>query len=303
MGGAVVSGPTLPDWLRAEYPFASHHRDALGGRMHYLDEGNRAGEAVLMLHGNPTWSFFYRDVVKALAPDYRCIVPDHIGCGLSNKPQNWPYRLADHIANVEALVRDLGIERLHLIVHDWGGAIGSGFAVRHPDAIASLTVTNTAAFRSDLMPWQLHLCRMPLVGELLIRGFNAFAGLATRMAVTRPLPDAVKRGFVYPYRSWHDRIATHRFVQDIPMGKSHPSWPTLIGIEEGLERLVGKPIQLLWGERDFVFTPAFRDAWRERFPAAAVTSIPDAGHYLFEDAGETLIPKVRTFLEANRISQ
>ena len=130
--------------------------------MSYVDEGPRANEAVLMLHGNPTWSFFYRDLIRDLSPSIRCIAPDHIGMGLSDKPESYDYTLARRIADIEALVLSLGLKRVHLVVHDWGGAIGFGFASRRPEWIGRIVILNTAAFVSDKIPWRISLCRLPI---------------------------------------------------------------------------------------------------------------------------------------------
>ncbi len=115
----------LPPWLSELYPFTPRRFPTPQGGLSYLDEG-QGDEAVLMVHGNPTWSFFYRNIVLALRGRYRCIVPDHLGCGLSDKPQDWTYRLPDHIGNLAALIDSLGLKKIHLIVHDWGGPIGLG---------------------------------------------------------------------------------------------------------------------------------------------------------------------------------
>ena len=125
-----------PDW-RPLYPFASHYAVIAGGRQHYLDEGR--GPAVVMLHGNPTWSFYYRNLVLALRDEHRVIVPDHMGCGLSDKPQEYTYTLRQHIDNLEHLLdEELQVPEVDLVVHDWGGAIGMGYAVRHPERIRQI---------------------------------------------------------------------------------------------------------------------------------------------------------------------
>ncbi len=281
------------DW-RSLYPFKSNWLETPAGKLHYVDEGQ--GRAVLMLHGNPSWSFLYRDVVKALRPTARCVVPDHIGCGLSDKPQDWPYRLAGHIENVERLVSHLRLRELDLIVHDWGGAIGCGFAVRNPGLVRRIVVLNTAAFRSRHIPLRIALCKVPGLGTLLIRGFNGFAWPATFMSVTKPLAPAVKAGFLHPYGNWRDRIATLRFVQDIPLHDGHPSYKTLTEIEKGLPRLADKPLLVCWGGRDFCFNHHFLSRWRELFPAAQVREWPEAGHYALEDAGSEIIPSIAAFL-------
>ena len=286
---------TFLEALRAEYPFAPHfHEPQPGVRMHYVDEGQ--GMPVVMLHGNPTWSFMYRKVVRALAPQFRCIAPDHVGCGLSSKPQDYSYRLATHIANLRSLIDGLGIGRFHLIVHDWGGAIGMGVATAMPERLGKLVVMNTAAFRSLHIPKRIAVCKVPGIGALLIRGMNAFAGGAAVMAKANPLPPQVRAGFLWPYRDWHDRVANLRFVQDIPLHPAHPSYRTLEGIEARLPLLAQKEMLLCWGMRDWCFDSRFLAEWRRRFPQARAHEFPDAAHYLLEDAGERIIPLIRDFL-------
>ena len=227
-----------PSW-RGLYPFASHYVERGGVRQHYVDEGQ--GPAVVMVHGNPTWSFYYRNVVEALRGRHRTIVPDHVGCGLSDKPQDYPYRLGQHVANLEHLLDDeLGLEKVDLIVHDWGGAIGMGYAVRHPERIGRIVVLNTAAFLMDFCPFRIRVCRWPVFGPLALRGFNAFARAATSMAVEKPLAPEVCEGLLAPYDNWANRIAILRFVQDIPLGRSHPSHETLADIQKQLHTLAEK---------------------------------------------------------------
>ncbi len=291
--------------IAAQLPFEPRvfvHGAPAGGeaiRQHYFDEGPRDGEALLFLHGNPTWSFMWRALVRAFSDAYRCVAPDHVGCGLSDKPRTYPYTLTRHIENLERLVDALGLERVTLVLHDWGGAIGMGFARRHPERIARLVITNTAAFRSSRIPLRIAVCRLPVFGSLAVRGFNAFAKAATFMAVERPLTPEVKRGYLLPYDTYDHRVATHEFVRDIPMGPSHPSWSELGAIEEALPRFADRPAQILWGERDWCFTPTFRERWERVFPQAEVVRFPDAGHYLTEDAGPALVDAVRGFLERN----
>lgn len=286
----------MTDW-RALYPFESRWLDLECGRLHYLDQGPRDAPALLLLHGNPTWSFLWREVVRALRDRFRVVAPDHIGCGLSDKPQDWTYRLADHVANVERLADALGLRRFSLGVHDWGGAIGMGLATRRPESVERLVVLNTAAFRSSRLPLRIAVCRLPVLGALGVRGLNAFARAATFMTSVKPLPADVKAGYLAPYGSWRERIAVQRFVEDIPMHAGHPSWTTLAEIEAGLARLRDKPMLLVWGERDWCFTPAFREEWQRRFPAAQPLRLDGAGHYVLEDAAEVAIPRIAAFLE------
>ena len=202
------------------YPFQSHFHRVDGGRLHYIDEGE--GTPVVMVHGNPSWSFYYRKVVLALKDRYRCIVPDHIGCGYSDKPSAdaYGYSLQNRIDDLSSLLDEtVPGQQVDLIVHDWGGAIGCGWAGRYPERIRRLVVLNTGAFRNpngQKIPPTLKLIRNTPLGRLLVQGFNAFSAGATRMAVTRPLPKAIRSAYTAPYSSWAERIATLRFVQDIP---------------------------------------------------------------------------------------
>ena len=184
-----------------------------------------------MLHGNPTWSFFYRDLIKHFSKNHRVVVPDHIGCGLSDKPQDFEYRLENHINNVLALIDELKLKDVTLVVHDWGGAIGFGCAVKRPELFKKFVVFNTAAFVSKDIPFRISLCRIPGIGKLAVRGFNAFAGAATFMTTIDSLPEDVKAGFLLPYDNWANRIATHEFVKDIPLEQNHPSRPALEEID------------------------------------------------------------------------
>lgn len=250
-----------------------------------------------MLHGNPTWSFYYRDLILGLRDRYRVIAPDHMGCGLSDKPQDYPYTLATHIDNVERLIDHLGLADFTLVVHDWGGAIGFGYAMRHAERVRRFVVFNTAAFLGRV-PLRILACRTPLLGALAVRGLNAFAGAAVVMACknrARMTPD-VKRGYLLPYDSWANRVAVHRFVQDIPTRPSHPTFPLLREIETALPQFRDRPTLICWGMRDFCFNEAFLDGWIARFPDAEVHRFAEAGHYVVEDAGEAIVRWMKDFL-------
>lgn len=284
--------------LRTLYPFEPRFLEHDGVFQHYVDEGPRDAAPLLFLHGNPTWSFLWRRALSALRDRHRVVAPDHVGCGLSDKPPAYPYTLARHAENVVDLVQELGLERITLVLHDWGGAIGMAFARRRPELVARLIVLNTAAFRAQRLPLRLAACRVPVLGRLAVLGLNAFARGATLMAVERPLPAEVKRGYLLPYDSWESRVATLAFVQDIPLAPGHPSYDELVAVEEALERFRERPTLILWGERDWCFTPRFRQEWERRFPSAEVVRFEDAGHYLTEDAGEGVVRAMAAFLEA-----
>lgn len=297
--------PAQASWA-AEYPFASQWLDVgTPGNplwLHYLDEGPKDAPVVVLLHGNPTWSFYWRKLVSALRTKYRCLVPDHLGCGLSDRPQGWSYRLADHIENVQKLLAHLEVKRFSLVVHDWGGAIGMGVATERPDDVDALVVTNTAAFRSQDIPLSIASCRIPVFGPLAVLGFNGFAQVATVRAVEKKLSPTAKAGLLAPYGTPHDRLATLRFVEDIPLKPSHPSYARLQRMEEKLSSLAQKPMLVLWGDADFCFTPKFRATWQRHFPHAEVHAWADVGHYVMEDAPERVLPLVEKFLLARQRS-
>ncbi len=264
-----------------------------GNELHYVDEGE--GEPILMVHGNPTWSFYYRDLIKEFSSSNRVIAPDHIGCGFSDKPQDYEYMLENHISNIEKLVAKLDLKGITLVVHDWGGAIGFGLATRHPDLIKKVVILNTAAYTCDYIPPQINICRTPILGEAVIRGFNAFAGPATHMAVEKPLSKNVKKGYLLPYNNYKNRIATAKFVTDIPMKKSHRSYKTLETIENKLSSLTC-PKLVLWGRKDFCFNDYFLDRWRNIYPEATFKIFEDAGHYVIEDESAAVIKEMRAFI-------
>jgi haloalkane dehalogenase len=297
-GSAFVAGhPEL-------YPFAGHFLRLKGHHLHYLDEGQ--GEPVVMLHGNPTWSFYYRDLVRGLRGDYRCVVPDHMGCGLSDRPGDgeYDYTLEQRVLDLEALLDHLGLrENLTLVLHDWGGMIGMAYASRHPERVRRLVVLNTAAFllpAGKRLPWSLWLCRNTPAGPLLVRGLNAFSRAAVRWCACKPLPPAVREGYLAPYGSWRDRIAVLRFVQDIPLAPGDRCYELVR--DEGLGQFRDVPALVCWGGRDFVFDRHFLAEWRRRLPTAEVHDFPEAGHFVLEDSGGEIVPLVRDFLRRHPLA-
>lgn len=285
------------DW-RSLYPFRSHELRLGGLRYHYVDEG--AGKPLLLVHGNPTWSFYWREPIRALRDEYRLVAPDHIGCGLSDKPApaEYPFTLRRRIDDLGALIESLDLRGVTLVAHDWGGAIGLGAAVEAPQRFERLVLLNTAAFPSRRCPWRIRACRTPLLGRLAVQGLNLFALAAVRMALHRPerLGRAARAGLLAPYDSWRNRTAVYQFVRDIPLSPRHPSYATLAGIEARLGTLRRLPVLLIWGMRDWCFTPHFLDRFRELFPAARAVCLEDAGHYVVEEAGEEILAHLRGFL-------
>ncbi|WP_240910063.1 alpha/beta fold hydrolase [Desulfopila sp. IMCC35008] len=282
--------------MLAEYPFSLNTFTIAGHKMNYLDEGE--GPVVVLVHGNPTWSYYYRNLVLELRKNHRVIVPDHIGCGLSDKPQQYSYTLSQHISNLSSLLSSLELTEYSLVVHDWGGAIGMGCAVKNPDQLRKIVVLNSAAFRSSRIPFRISVCRWPILGPLIVRGLNGFARPATFMAVNVPLKEDVKKGYLHPYNSWASRVAVSAFVQDIPLKPSHQSYDTLVEVENGLQGIAEAkiPMLILWGGKDFCFNDHFYDEWLDRFPAADHYYFQNGGHYILEDKAEVIIPQISEFL-------
>jgi cis-3-alkyl-4-acyloxetan-2-one decarboxylase len=289
------------------YPFRSHSQIISGYAMHYLDEGQ--GDPVLLLHGNPTWSFLYRDYVRALSDHYRVVAVDHIGCGLSDKPgvRAYPFTLARRIADLEGLADALSLgDRLTLVVHDWGGPIGFGFAVRHPERIKRIVVFNSAAFpwpAGKKFPWILRLCRKSTLAGYLIQRFNGFALPASRlMCAKRKISPGIRKGYLTPYDNFLNRTAILRFIQDIPIETDHISYRTLVDIREKLPLLQQAAMIIFWGGKDFIFDRDICAEWTRYFPKAQVHYFPDAGHNVVEDETESILPLLRNFLIRESLS-
>ncbi len=295
----MKAAPFVPD--PRLYPFRGRVFDRGGGiGMHYLDEGS--GPPVVMLHGNPWWSFFYRDLVTGLRDRFRCIVPDHVGMGLSDAPGDgeYDYTLASRVGDLERLLEHLDVrEPVTLLLHDWGGMIGMAWAARRPERVARLVVLNTAAFRlpaGKRFPPELHWVRNTPLGPFLVRGLNLFARGGVKRCVATPMTAEVRAAYLAPWRSFDRRRAALRFVQDIPLRPGDRAWPLLEEAEAALPRFAATPMLLCWGMRDFIFDGAFLAEWERRFPAAEVHRFEDAGHLVLEDAGERILPLVRRFL-------
>lgn len=290
--------------MKNEYPFQGKFLQLGPLKYHYLDEG--AGDPVVMLHGNPSWSFYYRHLVRELRSDYRVIVPDHIGCGLSDKPADslYSFTLKQRVDDLEALLDHLNLKsNITLVVHDWGGMIGMAYATRYPERIARLVILNTAAFHlpeSKPLPMTLRICRDTQFGAFLVQGLNAFARGAALVGCKRNRMSAeLRKAYCAPYDCWQHRVATLRFVQDIPLQEGDSGYDIVSEVEENLQQFSKLPICICWGEKDFVFDRHFLDEWRRRLPEAEVHSFADCGHYILEDAKAEVIPIIRQFLTEN----
>ncbi len=267
--------------------------------MHFVDEGN--GPAVLMVHGNPTWSFYYRELIRELRTDHRAIAVDHLGCGLSDKPVDYPHSLARHIDNLVQLIDRLELSQATLVAHDWGGAIGLGALLQRRQVFKRIVLLNTGAFPPPFIPFRIRVCRWPVVGKIAVQGFNLFARAATIMATQQRggLPKNVADGMLFPYQTWQDRTAIYQFVKDIPLSPSHQTWSVLADIERQLPSLNDMPIRLIWGMKDWCFRPECLNRFIGHWPQATVRRMKSAGHFVLEDATAEVVQDIRVFLERN----
>lgn len=306
-----MRGTNLPD-----YSFTPQRIEVRPGiAMSYLDEGPSDGDVVVMLHGNPSWSYYWRHLVLGLRDPaagkaYRCIVPDHVGMGLSDKPDDatdaaprYDYTLQSRVDDLATLLNALGITGpVALAVHDWGGMVGFGWALSHMSQVKRLVILNTAAFplpAAKPMPWQLSLGRDWKLGGWLIRRFNLFARGAAWLGTRRRLPVAVQRAYTAPYAGWTNAIATLRFMQDIPLREGDAAWPLVAETGRRLHEFADRPAFIGWGLRDFVFDRHCLDGFKAALPDAEVHAFDDAGHYVLEDKHEVLVPAIRDFLDTH----
>lgn len=290
------------------YEFQGHFACVRGLKFHYLDEGPKDAAPVLMLHGNPSWSYYYRKLVSALRDEHRCIVPDHIGMGLSDKPGEdiYEFTLDRRVDDLASLLDELAVTKdVTLVLHDWGGMIGMTYASRYPDRIKRLVILNTAAFHlpeGKSVPWQLKLSRIPFVNAVLNQGLNAFAKGAVKYCVTRrPMQKEVADAYLAPYDTWHNRLAIRKFVEDIPLEPEDKGYDTIDKVIDSLQTFSRLPMLICWGLKDFVFDEDFLHEWERYLPNAEVHRFADAGHYILEDAAEDVIPLVSQFLKDNPI--
>lgn len=297
----MVAAPIDRQRFRHLYPYQSNYLDRNGLKYHYIDEGQ--GDPILMVHGNPTWSFFFRSLIEAFRSGYRVIAPDHMGCGLSDKPPSsrYDFRLQSRIEDLEALMIHLKPDRpVALIVHDLGGMIGLFWALEHLPHIGRVIIMNTAGFfppRGKSIPRRLRWIRSGnAVVEKAVLYFNLFSRAAIHMAPYKRLPPDVAAGFLAPYNSFNNRLATLKFVQDIPLGPEDPSGRIVLHVDNNLNKLKQIPMMILWGARDFVFDKDYYREWRRRFPNASAHWFADAGHYLLEDVPDKIVPLIREFL-------
>ena len=282
------------NWIdREQYPFESHRFKVSAGSLHYVDEGS--GQPVVMVHGNPTWSFLYRHLIKRLRTEYRCIAVDHLGFGLSDKPKDWSYLPADHAANLAALIEGLELKNMTLVVQDWGGPIGLSYAVAHPNNIARIVILNTWAWPVNRDPYYIAFSSFVggPIGRILIRRYNFFAKTIMRQAFgdKRKLSAALHEHYLHPLAAPEDRTACLVFPKQI-VG----STPWLSRLWDSISTLNGKPKLIVWGMRDIAFREKELKRWERTFPEARSIRLGSVGHYVQEEAPDELADAVGSFL-------
>lgn len=282
------------DWIdREEYPFESRFAELAEGTVHYVDEG--VGHPVVMLHGEPTWSFLYRDLIEGLSEEYRCIAPDYLGFGLSDRPRGWSYRPADHARVIERFLEELSLDECTLVVHDWGGPIGMHYATRHPESVRSVALANTVMWPlTD--NWRARafsaFARSPL-GCYLDREYNVFVERAMPAAFgdRSKLTEEVRRHYREPLASHADRPGTRTFPVEL-IGST--DW--LADLWERRDAVAGTPALLFWGLRGPLFRSEDLGRWQALFPTARTVEFPDAGHFVPEEKGTAMLSELRQFL-------
>jgi len=295
-GAGVID--SLASDFRGTFPFQSRYFNAPDGQMAYVDEG--WGEPVVMLHGNPTWSYLYRKFIPPIAAANRAIAVDHLGFGRSDKPLKI-LRLDDHIRNFSELALDLDLNNATLVMQDWGGPIGLGFATRHPERIKRLVIMNTWAFRiaagTPLHPL-LEQFRTPGIGEALVQGLNLFVEGFLPAGIHQPerRDPIVMAAYRAPFPDYNSRAPILSFPRDIPVGNDHPSAAVMGEIQDNLHKL-RVPVLIVWGAHDIAIPWQLIQArWLRYFPDAKVHLLDTASHFLQEDEPEQIVGLILDFI-------
>jgi acyl-CoA synthetase (AMP-forming)/AMP-acid ligase II/pimeloyl-ACP methyl ester carboxylesterase len=281
------------------FPFESKFLDYKGFKLHYIDEGSRNKPAVLLLHGNPTWVFFYRKVIQALKDNYRVIAIDYIGCGLSDHPTSDHFRAIDRVNEVDFVYQSLGLEKFSIVMHDWGGAIGTRFLQRHLDKVEKIIYLNTTLTEVESLPLMIKSSANKIFGPLLTKYTPQFLKYLVGPGAVSKLPDWIKSGFLYPYQTIDRRTAIWDFVKDIPFTEGHPTYAEMTNLAADFSLMQDKPIKIIWGLKDPCFHPYMLRKVAAHFPKAQVLEVPNAGHLLIEDEPEIVCNAISDFLSSD----
>jgi haloalkane dehalogenase len=294
-----------PDWLKPLYPWLQKELAVNGRRMAYLDEGDPAAPPVLLLHGNPTWSFLYRDFVEPLkAAGYRVIAPDCIGAGYSSKPRiDAAYSLAHHIADLVSLIDQLDLEGISIVGQDWGGPQGTGAALRRLDRVAALVLMNTwlftgfvGPFHRSARPWTTW--HAPIIGQVMMKRRKVLSHGGPSTISKRRMTAAEKRGYHHVYDEPDSESVTLTWPRTIPMNEGDRGWADMKMIEQRLPELAAKPVLILWAPEDAVFPADYRDRMMALLPhAEGPINFDRAAHFLQDDRAPDIVAAIIPFLD------
>ena len=283
---------------RYQYPFESHYLTIDGIRIHFVEQGQ--GGPVLMVHGQPTWSYLWRNIIPVIAKNHRAIAIDLMGFGLSDKPAHRRYSFAEHAAILRGFIETLELKNLTLVLHDWGGPIGLDYAVYHQENINKLVLLNTFATVDFKLPWIFKAAfRSPFLADFLVRRLNAFGILAPRFGVRNKLDKRVLQNYREPHPDYASRIGVAQFPRNIPCSPRDAAYEPIKAISQALASSQ-MPTLFLFSDKDPVTAYIDPRPLIERMPNARLEMIKEAGHYLQEDQPEAVAHRILEFLsEAN----
>lgn len=289
---------SLNDLSPGILPFQSRFASVAGHRMHYLDEGS--GPVAILLHGNPTWCYFYRNLIQRLKQNFRVIAPDFIGCGFSDRVPNKSFSAEERIEHLQELLNVVDVEKFSLVMHDWGGPIGTGLAVRNVDRLERLVYFNTTITEIESLPFFIKWAAAGFIGKCITMYTSQFIYWMTRFGVAKKLPHDVRDKYFLPYSTPARRQAIWDFVADIPFSSDHPTYRMMMEMATKLQQLQRFPVKIIWGLKDPCFHRRMLSKVAQHFPQAEVQEIPDASHLVLEDAPNIAIPAVEEFLLRDR---
>jgi|tagenome__1003787_1003787.scaffolds.fasta_scaffold20798596_2 pimeloyl-ACP methyl ester carboxylesterase len=290
-------GSELTGDFGGTFPFEPHYVQAGEVRLHYVDEGPADSPPLLMLHGNPTWSYMYRRPIELLSGrGHRCIAFDHMGFGRSDKPaEPRRYILSNHVSNAIALVDALDLRDVTLVMHDWGGPIGLGALLERPDRFRALVAMNTWAWElPSFLPGFLRQFRTDGLGEILALAGNLVVESIPGGMVRRDVDEGMMDAYRAAHPDYWSRLGTLAFIRDVPLTENDVSAPLMGHIHESLPD-IDLPLHIVWGMRDRVFVPAFVNEWQALFPGSECTEL-DAAHYLVEDRPDEVAEAIDAFV-------
>ncbi|MGQ9721038.1 MAG: alpha/beta fold hydrolase [Candidatus Jordarchaeum sp.] len=291
----------LNETFDGTFPFDPHFKMINGFRMHYVDEGE--GKPIVCLHGEPTWGYLYRKFIPPLSETNRVIVPDHMGFGKSDVPQDKPYNLAQHIDNLTKLLLELDLKEITLVGQDWGGPIMFGFAVNHPGRIKRMVIMNTwlGVAPEGTRTWVSNMEESGTYDGFFENLRKTLPILLERGGVGKDtkVTDTMIRAYTAPFPDAASTIGAKAFPRDIPVGKNHPSANTMQSIINKLNILNDKPKIIIWGLQDPVFPKKTVELWRKVYPGTEVHELPEASHFLQEDAPDKIVKFIQEFLRKN----